>query len=250
LIGKYYSVKMVGFYERAVAFNNYPTSIISGIIQKVSLPSLTMVKDNIEELKSVYKNMMIVTFFFSIVILSFLSIIATPLFTMLLGNAWIDMIPLFRVLTLSFILYPINSLNVNILSVFGRSDIFLKLEIYKKILAIFVVTGGLYFGVMGLVWSNVLLSIFALFLNTYFGGRFINYSTLKQLGDLLPTLLIVLFTCSTVLLFNIIFKIDSNILKIIYDFMIGLFVLTILCELFKLDPYIFLKKTIKEMLSI
>jgi O-antigen/teichoic acid export membrane protein len=249
IIGKYFSVQMLGFYERAYAFNNYPTSIISGIIQKISLPSLTIVKDNSVELKNVYKNMMIVTFFFSIVILSFLSIVATPLFTLLLGNAWSEMIPLFRVLTLSFILYPIHSLNVNILSVFGRSDIFLKLEIYKKILTILVVVGGLYFGVMGLVWGNVFLSIFALFLNTYFGGKFINYSTLKQLRDLVPTVAIVIFTCSIVMLMNVIFKTDSNIWKIIYDFLTGLIVLTILCEMFKLAPYIFIKKTINEMLS-
>lgn len=248
LIGKYFSVKMLGLYERAYAFNNYPTSIISGIIQKVSLPSLTMVKDNNTELKNVYKNMMLVTFFFSITILSFLSIIATPLFTLLLGSAWVEMIPLFRILTLSFILFPLHSLNVNILSVFGRSDIFLKLEIYKKVLAVFMVAVGLYFGVMGLVWSNVLLSIFALFLNIHFGSKFINYSSLEQLLDLLPTIAIVIVTCSIVILFNIFLKIDRNIFIIIYDFIIGLIMLTILSELFKLTPYIFIKKTVKEIL--
>jgi O-antigen/teichoic acid export membrane protein len=248
LIGKYFSVKMLGLYERAYAFNNYPTSIISGIIQKVSLPSLTMVKDDKVKLKNVYKNMMLVTFFFSITILSFLSIVATPLFTLLLGNAWIEMIPLFRVLTLSFILFPLHSLNVNILSVFGRSDIFLKLEIYKKVLTVLMVGVGLYFGVMGLVWSNVFLSIFALFLNIHFGGKYINYSGLEQLKNLLPTLAIVIVTCSVVILVNAFLKIDRNIYIIIYDFIIGIIVLTFLSELFKLAPYIFIKKTAKEIL--
>lgn len=249
LIGKYFSVRMVGFYERAYAFNNYPTSIISGIIQKVSLPSLSMVKEESTELRSVYRNMMLVTFFFSMSILSFLSIVAKPLFDMLLGPAWSEMIPFFRVLTLSFILYPIHSLNVNILSVFGRSDIFLKLEIYKKILTVLLVTIGLYFGVMGLVWSNVILSVLALLLNTHFGGKFINYSTFSQMRDLLPTIAIVVVTSFIVISFNIFVIFESNILSILCDLIIGSVVLIILSEIFKLAPYTFVKKILLEMLA-
>jgi O-antigen/teichoic acid export membrane protein len=249
LIGKYFSVKMLGFYERAYTFNNYPTSIISGIIQKVSLPSLSMVKDDTNELKSVYKNMMLVTFFFSMAIFSFLSIIAKPLFDLMLGEAWSEMIPLFRVLSLSFILYPIHSLNVNILSVFGRSDIFLKLEIYKKILTVFTVTIGIYFGIMGLVWSNVILSLMSLFLNTHFGGKFINYPAFSQMRDLLPTIALVIITSLIVIMFNVTFMFDSNVLNISCNFLLGSVVLIILSEIFKLAPYIYFKKILLEILA-
>jgi O-antigen/teichoic acid export membrane protein len=249
LIGKYFSVKMVGLYERAYTFNNYPTSIISGIIQKVSLPSLTIVKEDNNELRNVYKNMMLVTFFFSMIIFSFLSIIAKPLFNIILGEAWIEMIPFFRVLGLSFVLYPIHSLSVNILSVFGRSDIFLKLEIYKKILTIFVVIIAINFGIAGLIWSNVILSFLSLFLNTHFAGKFIKYPTFSQIRDLLPTIVLVNITTLIVILFNGFFVFESDILNILCDFSIGALVLIILSEIFKLAPYTFVKKILLEMLA-
>lgn len=86
-------------------------------------------------------------------------------------------------------LYPVHSLNINLLSIFGRSDLFLKLEIIKKILIVVLVFFANYFGIYGLVWSSVLASYLSLFINTYYSGKLVSYSTLQQVKDMIPIIL-------------------------------------------------------------
>ena len=246
LIGKFINVKMVGYYERAFTFNNYPTSIISGIIQKVSIPALIHVKNNNNELREVYKNMMLVTFLISSVTLSAFSLSASPLINLILGPAWLEMIPLFQILSLSFILYPIHSFNVNILTIFGRSDLFLKIEVYKKTLVIILIIIGFQFGVVGLVWSNVVASILSLLINTFYTGKFINYSTVQQLKDLLPTSFIVIITSGIVILLKSIMKFNNNINSVSFIIISFISLIIFFSEVFKLNSYYYIKRILIE----
>jgi O-antigen/teichoic acid export membrane protein len=116
-------------------------------------------------------------------------VIAKPLFVIILGYQWLPSVPFFQILCLAYMLYPIHSLNVNILAVYGRSDLFLKLEIIKKMMVLFLILTSFKYGIYGLVWSSVLASFVGLFINTYYTGSLILYYTKDQLKDVLPTLL-------------------------------------------------------------
>lgn len=116
-------------------------------------------------------------------------IVATPLFNFFLGTQWLPAVPFFKILCLAYMLYPVHSLNINLLSIFGRSDLFLKLEIIKKILIVILVIFANHFGIYGLVWSSVLASYFSLFINTYYSGKLISYNTLQQVKDMIPIIL-------------------------------------------------------------
>jgi O-antigen/teichoic acid export membrane protein len=122
--------------------------------------------------------------------------LAKPLFELVLGKQWLPAVSLFQILCLSYILYPIHSLNINILTAFGKSGFFLKLEIYKKIVLVILVIIGVNFGIYGLVWSSVVSSIVSLFINTYYTGHLVSYTTLKQLRDLLPTFIMAVIMAS------------------------------------------------------
>src|SRR5690606_19554267 len=91
-----------------------------------------------------------------------------------------------QVLCIAGILFPIHSYNLNILKVKGRSDLFLKLEVIKKIMIITTILVSFQFGIMGLVWGQVFTSVASLFINTYYSGRFINYTSWDQLKDISP----------------------------------------------------------------
>jgi len=114
-----------------------------------------------------------------------LSLIAQPLISVVLTEKWLPAVPILQVLCFAGILYPVHAINLNILNVKGKSNIFLKLEIIKKIsttLAIFITYR---WGVQALVWGQVATSTVALLLNTHYSGKYIAYNTLTQVVDLL-----------------------------------------------------------------
>jgi O-antigen/teichoic acid export membrane protein len=249
LIGKFYEVKFLGYYDRAYTLNSYPASVLSGIIMKVSLPALTVIKDEKERLQDAYKVIMQIAFFISAICFAFAAILATPIITLILGKDWLYLIPMFQILTISFVFYPLHSLNINILSLFGRSDLFLKLEVIKKITMIILVTIGFKYGIYGLVWSNVIGSILALVINTYYSGRFLNYSTINQFLDLFPTILVVLITISILYFYGIITNISNPYINITSKLALGLFILISVSNYFKLMPFIQLKNLVKQHLK-
>ncbi len=246
LIGKFYDIKTLGYYERAYTLNNYPISVLSGVISKVSLPSMALIKDETSRLQNAYKEIMQMSFFASALGLGFISLMGTEIVELVLGKQWLPVVPLFQVLSISFAFYPIHSLNINILSIYGRSDLFLKLEIIKKIMVLIVVLICMNFGVMGLVWSSVITSFLALFINSYYSSKFLNYSTGKQLIDLAPTILTV--GVSVIIVFGINKVIGSTnlIINIFQSLIIGLLVLLVSCEITGLTPYKNIKVLILE----
>lgn len=249
LIGKYYSLQTLGFYERANTFNFYPISVLTGVLMKVSLPSLVLIKDDLERLQNAYKKMMQIAFFVSLFGLGFAALLASQIVSLVLGPKWMPIVPLFQILSASYVFYPIHSLNINILSLFGRSDLFLKLEIFKKIVVLIVVIICFNFGILGLVWSSVINSFIALFINTYFSGKFLNYSTSSQLKDLLPTIGVVLFAIGLAYIFQIIFHPINLVLQIILLFTIGSITMIFISEKTKLTPYIYVKQLILEQIK-
>jgi O-antigen/teichoic acid export membrane protein len=231
VIGKFYPVEMLGFYDRAKKFNDYPSMAVTSVIGKVTYPVLSRLQDNREKLSFIYRKMLRVTFFIIAPLMIGAAAVAWPLFDLLLGKAWVAAVPFFQILSISAILYPIHAFNITILKVFGRSDLFLKLEIIKKIILVIALFIGFQFGIFGLVWSSVVTSIFALLVNTHYSSRFIDYKTGSQLLDMLPILILcgVMFViinyCSA-------FFIEySSMLQIVFSFSIG-FVFYISINLF------------------
>ncbi len=78
---------------------------------------------------------------------------------------------------------------MNILNIKGRSDLLLKLEVVKKLLAVPVIMIGIFLGIRMLLVGMVLHSLASYFLNSYYSGRLIAYPAREQLGDILPSFL-------------------------------------------------------------
>lgn len=224
LIGKFFPINMLGYFERAKQLNDYPALTITGVVSKVSYPLLSNIQDDKERLSKVYKQLLRVSFFIISPVMLGAAALADPLFDIILGKEWIEAVPYFRILSLGAILYPIHAFNINVLKVYGRSDIFLKLEVIKKIVALICVFIGFQFGILGLVWSSVIASFFSLFINTYYSSRMINYSFLNQMKDLFPIFLsaLFLFVCMYYIQLQMISY--SNIIKLVIVSLIGAFV--------------------------
>ncbi|TDU42898.1 O-antigen/teichoic acid export membrane protein [Gelidibacter sediminis] len=193
IIGKYFLTSQVGFYTRADSLKQLPVKNISSALNRVTYPLFASINNDDLRLKRVYKEIMQLVVFVIAPILVIMGVLAEPLFRFLFTEKWLPAVPYFQVLCLAGILYPIHSYNLNILNVKGRSDLFLRLEIMKKILVLAVVAISFNFGVLGLVWGQLITSILAFFINTHYTGKFINYKPLEQALDVLPILALAFF---------------------------------------------------------
>lgn len=188
VIGKFYSAQTLGYFERAKTFNSYPSLVLSSVIGKVTYPMLSKIQDEPQRISKAYRSILQVTFFVIAPAMLGAAAVAKPLFLLILGEDWLPAVPFFQILSLSFMLYPIHAFNINVLKVYGRSDLFLKLEIYKKLVVTLSVIIAFQFGIYALVWSAVFTSFIALGINTYYSSKMINYTFKEQLLDMLPVL--------------------------------------------------------------
>lgn len=188
IIGKFYSVRELGYFDRSKSFNDYPTTILTSVMTKVTYPMLAGIQSDKLRISTVYRKVMRLAFFVTCPLMFGAAAIAYPLFDIVLGNEWLPAVPYFQILCLSSIFYPIHAFNLNVFKVYGRSELFLRLEIYKKCIIIIGLFIGFQFGIMGLVWSSVISNFIALFINTYYSADLIDYSGKQQFVDMLPTI--------------------------------------------------------------
>lgn len=190
IIGRYFIASQVGFYTRANSLKQLPITNISGALGKVTYPLFASIQNDDLRLKRIYKQIMQMVVFVVAPVLIIMGVLAEPLFRFLFTEKWLPAVPYFQILCLSGILYPINSYNLNILKVKGRSDLFLRLEIIKKILTTLIISFTIQFGIEGLIWGQLFTSIIVLFINTSYTGKFIHYKLIQQTKDILPIILL------------------------------------------------------------
>lgn len=190
IIGKFFSPAQVGFYTRAETMKQLPVTNISSALNKVSFPLFASIQDDDVRLKRVYKQLMQMVVFIISPVLIFLGVLAEPTFRLLFTEKWLPAVPYFQILCVVGILYPIHVYNLNILLVKGRSDLFLKLEVIKKILIVLTIIFSIQFGIIALLYGQVFTSIGAFLINTHYTGKFINYTALQQSKDIIPSILL------------------------------------------------------------
>ncbi|MDO9551121.1 lipopolysaccharide biosynthesis protein [Rhodonellum sp.] len=194
IIGKFFAPAQVGFYSKADGLQMLPVRVISGIVSKITYPLFSEIQNDDIRLKSVYKRIMQMVIFLVAPTLIFIAVLGEPIFRFLYTEKWLPAVPYFQILCAAGILYPIHAYNLQILNVKGRSDLFLKLEVAKKIVLLIVLAVSFQFGIYGLLFGSVIFSMMAFGINTHYTGKFINYTAWHQTKDLLPTILLALFS--------------------------------------------------------
>jgi teichuronic acid exporter len=190
IIGKFFVPAQVGFYSRADSLQMLPVGNIGSIITKVSFPLFASIQNDDVRLRKVYKSIMQMAIFVIAPTLVFMAILGEPLFRFLFTAKWLPAVPYFQILCINGILYPIHAYNLQILNVKGRSDLFLKLEIIKKILVVLIILLSFRFGIYGLLYGSVITSILCFFINTHYSGKFLNYTAWQQTKDLFPIIIL------------------------------------------------------------
>ncbi|MDE6480078.1 MAG: lipopolysaccharide biosynthesis protein [Muribaculaceae bacterium] len=200
VIGKFFKASDLGYYTRAHQFTDFASSNITGIFQRVTYPVLSTIQDNDERLADVYRRLLKTSAFIIFPLMMGLGAIAKPMILSFLTKEWLFSAVLIQILCFSQMWYPVHAINLNLLQVKGRSDLFLKLEIIKKIVITITLCITLPFGLIPMCWGMLANSIIALVINTHYTGKLIHLGFFSQMKDLLPTLLLSLATGAIVYL--------------------------------------------------
>ena len=243
VIGKFFSTVELGYYARADQFQAIPSQSITEIISRVSYPVLSSIRDDPILLKSGYKKLIKSTMLISFLLMLGLAVIAKPMIITLIGEKWLPSAVYLQLLCFVGMLYPLHALNLNMLNVQGRSDLFLRLEIIKKILAVPIIVIGVIFGIKIMIMGMIVLSLIAYYINSYWSGKLINYPIGEQVRDIIPGFLMAVVV-------NVLVFIAGNLINttplvlLSLQISLGALMTVGLCELFKMQAYLYIKEIV------
>lgn len=240
IIGKFFSASDLGQYSRAKQYANLPSQSLTKVLQQVSYPVLSQIQSDNSRLSDLYRRMLRASAFIVFPIMIGMSVLAKPLVICLVTVKWLQCVPYLQIICFASMWYPIHAINLNLLQVKGRSDLFLRLEIIKKVLITIVVFCSVPFGIIGICIGSVCTSIICLAINTYYTGKLINVGFFRQMRDLSPTILLSL--SMGVLVFFAVTPIGNNLIKLLVGFFVGISIYILLAKMFQMPE-------LKEVIS-
>lgn len=187
IVGKFYSPATLGQYTRAKQFSQLFSSNLTTVVQRVTYPVLSNIQDDKERMVSAYRRIIKTTMFITAVSMFFLGAISEPLLYCLIGSKWHEAATYLPLICISGSLYPLHAINLNMLQVQGRSDLFLGLEIIKKILGLLPLAVCIFYGVLPMLYVNLIIAFISYILNSYFPGKLLGYTSWVQLRDIAPS---------------------------------------------------------------
>lgn len=190
LIGKIYNSSLLGLYNRGNQFPNMIVSNVDGPIQSVLLPALSEEQDNKEKLKAMVRRSIVTSSFIIYPMMVGMAAVAKPMVSILLGEKWLECVFFLRISCITLAFWPIHTSNLQAINAIGRSDIFLKLEIIKKILGISVLVISIPFGINVMVIGGAFTSFISTIINAFPNKKLLGYSFVEQWKDLIPSLVL------------------------------------------------------------
>lgn len=186
VIGRYYSAQSLGYYAKSRRITEIFSINLTESVNRVTFPVMSEMKSDPSRLLSAYRRMIRTTMLPTFFCMLMLAAVAQPLILTLIGEKWLPSVGMVQVLCFYLMLYPLHAINLNMLQVAGRSDLYLRLEIIKDVLLVIPLTLGVTKGIYWMLWGYVLLGFVAYWLNARYSGRFVGYSFRQQVKDILP----------------------------------------------------------------
>ena len=236
VIGKLFSTAQLGYYVRADSLKSIPVNNISSSLMTVSFPAMAKVKSDERRLRNVYLKLFQMVFFSLAPVMIFLIWAAKPLFILLFTEKWVLAVPYFQWLCIVGFLYPFNAYNLNLLKIKGKTKLFLRLEIVKKVIILLGIFFTYKLGIEGLLYFQVGFALLALYINSFYSGRLINLSIVKQLSHIRINFLIVLLLIMVIRTVSY-FQIEPTglLLQVLTKFIITFGIYVLLAYLFKVS---------------
>lgn len=239
VIGKCYSPATLGLYTRAKQFADLCSSNLTSVVQRVSYPVLSTIQDDRVRLKLAYQRVIKTTMLPTFVLMLGMAACAESMIYVLIGDQWLECVPMLQIICTYGMLYPLHALNLNMLQVQGRSDLFLKLEIIKKTIGLGPLFLGIFVDIYLMLAGSLVTSLISYYLNAYYSGPFLNYSIKDQVKDILPSFGIAITMAMPVFAMSFIPMNPFVLLPL--QIITGAIITITICEVTKLPEYLELK---------
>lgn len=247
VVGKFYSPATLGQYTRAKEYASIFSANLTSVVQRVTFPVLAEVQDDKERMLTAYRKVIKTTMFITSVIMLSLGAISEPLMYCLVGPKWQEAATYLPLICLSMSLYPLHAINLNMLQVQGRSDIYLIVEILKKIISIGPVILGIFISIYWMLVGTIITGVISFFLNSHYTGRRLGYSSWTQLVDIAPSYGVAIIIALCVFFFKYLPVSYWIILPI--QIIVGIGVFIIICEITQMEEYVEVKQMAIKSIS-
>ena len=236
VVGKVYTPGALGQYTRAKQFSSLFSSNLTAVIQRVTYPVLSNIQDDKQRMVSAYRRIIKVTMFVTATGMFFLAAVSEPMLYCLIGPQWHEASTYLPLICLNSTLYPLHAINLNMLQVQGRSDLFLGLEVVKKLIGLIPLAVCVFWGIMPMLYVNLVVGVVAYFLNSYYSGRQIGYSSWMQVKDIAPSSLVAAIVAVSV--YYVKYLPASYWVILPLQMIMGAVIFMVLCQLTRNPEYI------------
>jgi len=247
VVGKFYNPATLGQYTRAKEYANIFSGNLTSIVQRVSYPVLSEVQDDKERMIQGYRRILKTTMFITAIIMISLGAVSEPLIYCLIGPKWHQAALFLPLICVSMSLYPLHAINLNMLQIQGRTDIFLYLEIIKKVIAVGPICLGIFVDIYWMLIGTIVTGITAFFLNSYYTGKKFGYSSWTQLKEIVPSYGLAFLIAISVFFFK--YLPISNWIILPIQIVVGSTVFFVFCEKTQMEEYLEVKSMVKQYLT-
>ena len=188
VIGKFYTAVDLGYYSRGSQFAHAPTHTVNGVLNTITYPILAKIQDDETRLIGVYRKYIRTSSLVIFIMCGILAALGEPLVLLFLTEKWSCAIIFLQLFALGSMFDHMNTINLNLLKVKGRSDLYFRLEVVKKIIALIILAISVPFGVLIICISKLINNQIAIVINTYYTGKLFHLGYLQQMKDILPFL--------------------------------------------------------------
>lgn len=243
IIGRIYNPAQLGIYNKGRNFPSIIATNLDGSIQGVMLPTLSSYNNSIADVRRIARRSISLSAYVLMPCMFGLAAIANPLIEVLLTEKWMGCVPFLQLACISYALYPIHTSNLTAINALGRSDIFLKLEIIKKVITVVNLVVTIPLGIYAMAIGQVITGFLSTFINAYPNKRLMGYSYLEQWKDLFPGFIVsILMGC---IVFPFQFLPLPTMACLVVQILVGIVIYVGFSMLFKIESFSYLLSTIK-----
>ena len=245
VIGKLFPPADLGFYSRALRFQELPVTSISNIISRVAFPVFSSVQDDKPRLKRGVRKSLSMLVMINFPLMVGLAVVAKPMVIVLLTEKWLPCISYLQLLCLVGMLYPLHVINLNVLIAQGRSDLFFRLEVLKKIIVVIAIAVTYRWGIIAMIYGQIATSCIAYFLNAYYTGKMLDYPITEQIHDLIPSLALAVIMGLAVYSFKYTPMVNQLVL-LAAQTLTGIVLYAVLCYIFRISSFMEIIEMVKS----
>ena len=246
LIGYRFSASDLSFYNEGILFPNLIVDNVNSSIDSVLLPALSQQQDSAENVKAMTRRAIQISSYIMWPLMIGLFVCARPLVSLLLGEKWLPCIPFLRIFSLYYALFPIHTANLNAIKAMGRSDIFLKLEILKRVLDFAFVLVTLFIGVRAMAIGLLAEGFLCLFINAFPNRKLCGYAFAEQIKDIFPAFLLSAAMGAVAYAFSLLGF--GDLLTLVLQVLSGAAVYIVFSAVLKLEPFRYLLGIVGKLL--